>query len=360
MLLVNQGKLEIGAAANEPSHPLHEQAKFYLKSTEYLRETYGKYMHFIDKKQPRYCKGADSRGNDIPKIKEPDTLLYVPLQTYYTDKKRGKELWSCCLSNPVLLPNGLWDLGRNRTLPIKGNLVVNLETDMDLAFYLSYISRFVSKKLLKIDNPAEDAKKEGDRKREQIKRQTAIWNMLDDDKLRMMASAYGVTQTATKTPDRIRLELEKLLILADQQKKGNPAIKGTDDFLDEMKVTDGLLLRAFVQTAIDEKKVIYKPDGKWRVGDKIIMMVSQDDVQKKRMFDALCNWLNSPNNKEKLLEFLTDLMSKEYLETIRDPKFFEWLAKVIGLKTAFQKKSALRKAVFEYFGSSVTTLGDEE
>jgi hypothetical protein len=53
-------------------------------------------------------------------------------------------------------------------------------------------------------------------------------------------------------------------------------------------------------------------------------------------------------------------MSKEYLETIRDPKVFEWLAKVIGLKTAFKKKSELRRAVFEYFGTSTPTLENEE
>lgn len=359
MLLVNQQKLEVGAASNDVNHPLHKHAEFYLKGTKYLRETYGKYMRFMDIKQPRYCRGADFRGEEIPRMKEPDTILRVPLSAYYSDKERGKEVWACCISNPVLLPNGLWDLGRDRAITIKGEKVVDLDKDMDLAFYLSYISRFVPKKLLKIDNPAEDAKKEGERKREEIKRQTAIWNMLDDDKLRIVASGYGITQTSNKTPDRIRIELEKVLASNDKLKKSNPAIRGTDDFLDELKVTDGLLLRAFVQNAIDEKKVIYKPDGKWRIGNKVVMQIAQADLERK--FDALCNWLNAPNNSDRLLEFITDLMTREYLESIRDHKVFEWLAKIIGVKTPFKKKAELRNLVYEHFcgGSATPVEGGE-
>ena len=360
MLLLNSQKLEVAAAEKDKNHPLHEQALFYLKSTEYLRKTYGKYMRFVDIKQPRYCKGSDGRGNDIPKMKEPDTIMRIPLQTYYADPKRGREVWACCTAQPVLLPNGLWDLGRNRSLTIKGEKIVDLTMDVDLAFYLAYLSPFVRKKLLKIDNPAMDAKSEGDRNRELTKRKTAIWNMLDDEKLRIMASAYGVTQTTTKTTDRIRLDLEKILEINDKLKKSNPAVRGTDDFLEEMKVTDGLLLRAFTQNAIDNKQVTWTKDGKWHIGEKVVFHVSLADVQNKREFDALCNYLSAPNNNDKLQDFLQDLVSKEYLDSVKDPKVFNWLATNVKIKTAFKKKGEVKRMVYDFFCGGDSSGSDSQ
>jgi hypothetical protein len=234
-------------------------------------------------------------------------------------------------------------------MAIKGEKIVDLTTDMDLAFYLAFISKFVAKRRLRIDNPAEDARAEADKEREDTKRQMAIWNMMEEDKLRTMAQAYGVPDVNTKTSDRIRIELKQVLVTNDKLKKSNPAIRGTDDFIDELKVTDGLLLRAFVQNAIDSKQLEFKGDGKWHIGDKVVMHVSFNDMQTKRQFDALCNYLGAPNNNDKLVDFFGDLINKEYLEGVKDTKVFEWLAKSVGIKVAFKKKAELKKLVLEHF-----------
>jgi len=174
-----------------------------------------------------------------------------------------------------------------------------------------------------------------------------------------MAQGYGVAGTSTMTSDRIRLDLEKVLETNDKLKKSNPMIRGTDDFLEEMKVTDGLLLRSFVQNAIDEKQLDFRGDGKWHIGDKVVMHVSFADVQAKRQFDALCNYLSAPNSKDKLMDFLGDLVNKEFLNNVRDNKVFDWLAKIIDVNVKFKKKSDIKNAVISHFcGGDVS--GSEE
>ena len=360
MLLVNKQKLEVTAALKDESHPLHDQAVFYSKQTQYLRDTYGRYMRFIDIKRPKYCKGADSKGREIPKLKEPDTIMRVPLERYYSDPKRGREVWSCCLTQPKRLDHDQWDVSGERAVTIKGDKIIDLDTDIDLAFYLTFISPFVKKKLLKIENPAEDALKEGERNRELTRRKVAIWNMTDDDKIKTMAAAYGVTQTNTKTPDRIRLDLEKILEVNDRLKKGDPTVRGTIDFMDEMGVTDGLILRAFVQNAIDDKKLEFKGDGKWRIGDNIIFHVSYADIERKRQFDALCNYLNAPNNKDKLEDFLKALVDKEYLTSVTDKKVYAWLAKSVGINIVAKKPVFIKNSVHEYFCGGEAPFSEED
>jgi hypothetical protein len=246
----------------------------------------------------------------------------------------------------VIHPNGQYELGKVRSMSFVGDKVVSLEQDPDLAFYLAYVSPFVRSKTIKIYNPSADAKKLGDKKREDAKRQVAIWNMLTDEaKLRTMASAYGVPNTDKKEPDSIRLELEKVLEHNDEKKKANPSVRGTDDFLNELNVNDNILLRAFVQTAIDNKQLKWNMDGKWKVGQKIIIQVPINDIEKN--FDYLCNYLGSSNNNDKLLDFLKDIISREYFEITKDPKVYNWLARVSGVSPAFKKYDEVKNKVIE-------------
>lgn len=349
MLLLNKMQLDLSAASEEKKdHSQHQAAKFYVRSVKYLKETYGKTIRFKDPKQPRYCKGVDSKNRDVARMKEPDTMIKIPLETDFTTEDGEKQIWAYCEGAPVIHPNGQYDLGRKRSLTIQGDKVVSMGRDPDLAFYLAYVSPFVRRKVLKIEDPVADAKKTGDKKRETVKRQTAIWNMLtDDDKLRTMASAYGVSGANTKEPDVIRIELENILEVNDDRKKRDPSIRGTDDFLAEMNVNDNILLRGLVQRTIDDKLLSWNADGKWRVGQKIIYHVSMPDLERK--FDVLCNYLGQSNNNDKLVDFLGDIVSKEYLDSVKDPRVFDWLAKVKDIKVAFKRKDEIKTLVIQSF-----------
>jgi hypothetical protein len=124
-------------------------------------------------------------------------------------------------------------------------------------------------------------------------------------------------------------------------------VKGTKEFIEEMKVTDGILLRNFVQLAIDEKKLEFKADGRWKIGDKIIVQVPASEL--KRQFDYLCNYLHAGNHFDKLQEFLRDLINKDYLNKITEKKELAWLCKVSGVNPEFKKREELASIVEGFF-----------
>lgn len=348
-ILINQKQLEVGEALNNPNHPMHVYAVEYDRGLKEMRDNYGKEIKFIRPGFPLKNKGADARGRET-EVTEPTPPMIIPLQSYYAHPTRGKELWSCCLGLPKLLPNGLWDIGEKRSLKIEEFKIVSLEKEPDLAFFLYYISHSKRKGRLKVDNPKLDLAQKAAKEVEALERKTAIWSMLQDDNLLVrMASAYGVNGAEKKDPNAVRFELEGLLEVADKKKKRDFTIKGTRDFLDEMKVTDYVRLRHFLKRNMDDKVIEYKPDGKLRIADKILMTVPYSEVTKGMVFEYICNFYHSPNNAEKLKELMVDIVNKEYLDSIKDDKDFSWLAKVMGVAVPFKKKEEIRDKVYSAF-----------
>jgi hypothetical protein len=278
--------------------------------------------------------------------------MRIPLQANVATGKLGKHLWMCCQGSPTILPNGLWDLGSVRSMSVKEDILVNINEDPDLAFFLYKISPFVKRKLIKVADPVADDSELGEAERELTERKYAVWNMLGDEtKLKMMARAYGLNAVDGKQPNAIRKELEVQLETNDKLKRQNPAVKGTKEFIDEMKVTDGLLLRNFIQKAIDDKKLAYNADGRWKIGSKIIIQVPFGELSRKN--DYLCNYLMAGNNLEKYQEFLRDLVNQDYLDTITDKKEWVWLAKIANTPHDFKKMEEIKEGVKGFFCPSL-------
>jgi len=347
MIIVNGRQLELGEALNNKSHPLYTYARSYDDGIRELRERYGKKIRFYRPGFPKLNKGSDSKGNEAV-LKEPTPPALFPLQTYYSNPVRGRELWGCCLGIPELLPNNLWGIGERRSLYVEEHLDVDIETEPDLAYYLFYISNAKKSRRLKIDDKAEELRIRAEKERVSIERKAAIWTMLsDEDQLRKMAQAYGVNNAHKKDPNAIRFELETILVENDKNKRKDISIKGTREFLEEMKVTDNIRLRAFIRRIMDDGKLIYKPDGRYRVGEKILLQLPATEL--KNGFNYLCNFYHSPNNADRLKELLIDTVDKEYLDSIKDDKDFAWLSKVMGVTTAFKKKEETRSLVYGAF-----------
>ena len=338
---------------NDPKAKHHEFAKEYNNTIAYLHDNYKNgYIRFKRQNAVTYTKGADNRGIEIPKVAEPVRPWRIPLQAYAVTGNKGKHQWACCLGTPEPKANGLWDMGRTKSMTVKEDILVNINENPDLAFFLYKITPFVKRKLIVVVDPKQDDETLGTAERELTERKYAVWNMLGDEtKLKTMARAYGMNAVDDKQPNAIRKELEALLERNDKAKRQNPAVKGTKEFIEEMKVTDGLLLRNFMQKAIDDKKLTWKGDGRWKVGEKIVCQVPVAETLRRN--DYLCNWLMAGNNEDKLKEFIFDLINKEYLDAIPDTKDgrkeWEWLAKVSGENPAFKKTGEIKDFVYKTF-----------
>lgn len=352
MILLDSIPLDL-ESLNDPKAKHYEFAKEYNSTIAYLQDNYKNgYIRFKRQGAVKYTKGADSRGNEVPKMAEPVQPWRIPLQAYAVTGNKGKHLWSCCLSTPEPKANGLWDMGRTKSMSIKEDILVNINENPDLAFFLYKVSPFVKKKLIKVVDPKQDDLELGEAERELTERKYAVWNMLtDESKLKTMARAYGLNAVDTKQPNAIRKELEALLERNDKAKRHNPAIKGTKEFIDEMNVTDGLLLRNFMQKAIDDKKLSWKGDGRWKIGEKIVVQVPVTETLRRN--DYLCNYLMAGNNEDKLKSFMVDLVNQEYLDTIPNDKDgkkeWNWLAKIAGVPFDFKKFEEVKANVTKVF-----------
>lgn len=349
MILIDQKPFDLAEALNDKNAKFHNFAKVYNDTMSEFREKFpNKYIRFKRKNAVKYVKGADARGTEIPKMAEPVTPWRIPLSAYVALDNTGKHTFMCCLDTPKVLPNGLWDMGKERGITIKEDKLVNYEDQPDLAFFLYKITRFVQKKLIAVVDPKADDETLGQEERELTERKYAVWNMISDpEKLKMMARAYGLNNVESKQPNAIRKELEALLVINDKLKRQNPAVKGTKEFIEEMKVTDGVLLRAFVQKSIDEKKLTWHGDGRWKIGQKIIVQVPITELQRKN--DFLCNYLMAGNNSDKLKEFMVDLLDKDYLNTITDKKEWTWLAKIAEVPYVGKKPEEIKQNTITAF-----------
>jgi|WetSurSiteA1Bulk_404760.scaffolds.fasta_scaffold21025_2 hypothetical protein len=347
-ILINGKKLEVGMALRDENDPMHGYAIEYSEGLKALKEKHGQFIKFVRPGYPKINNGADSKGRDAVLV-EPDTPAMFPLERAFPHPLRGEEIWSCCLNMPKLLPNGLWSIGNKRSLKINQYINVNIDKQPDLAYYLYYIADFWKRGgRLKIDDPQAEIREKANKERELLERKSAIWQMLkDEDQLRKMAGAYGVPFSSTKDPDSLRFDLEAVLEKNDNTKRFDPNLKGTKEFLEEMKVTDNVRLRYFLKTLEDDKKLVYKPDGRYRVGDKLLMQVPQADIEHR--FEYLCSYYAMPNNAGQLKELFVDVIDKAYLDKVKDDKDFVWIAKVMGINTAFQKKEDLKSKVYEAF-----------
>jgi hypothetical protein len=357
MILVDRHQLE-GDALNDPKHPLHNFAKEYEDTMKFLKERYNKdgVIRFKKIGYPKYTKGADSNFRELPKVKEPDTQWRIPLKAYVAIGNLGKHTWMCCLDPPDVTANGLYDmpkLSKRKGISIDSTLVVNIADQPDLAFFLYKISPFMERLnhngLFRIIDPIKDDEEIGAEEMTLTRRKYAVWSMLPDvNMLKMRARAYGIEGVDEKQPNAIRKELEELLLRNDEAQKNNPAIKGTKEFEEEMQVTDSLLLRNFIQKAKDDKKIEIRADGRWHIGEKIIIQVPVGEMSRAK--DYLCQYLMTGSNFDKLQEFIKDLISKEYLDAIQDgKKEWEWLAKIAEFNPSFKKINEIKEVTTKFF-----------
>jgi hypothetical protein len=359
MLIIDRHPLE-KEALNNKSHNLYDCAQLVDQTLSYLKSHYKDGLIRFNKiGYPKHTEGADSRFRKLPKIVEPATQWRIPLKAYVAIGDLGKHTWMCCLDTPDVLPNGLHDFAKfskRKAISVEEVLVVDIEKQPDLAFFLYKISPFVKREgnrgIFQILDPLLDDSALGEEELSLTETKYAVWNMLkDESKLKTMARAYGMNSVDSMLPNAIRKELEALLIRNDKAKRQNPAVKGTKEFIEEMKVTDGLLLRNFMQKAIDDKKLSWKGDGRWKIGEKIICQVPTQETLRRN--DYLCNWLMAGNNEDKLKSFIFDLVNKEYLDAIPATKDgrreWEWFAKVSGENPAFKKTEEIKDFVYKTF-----------
>jgi len=354
IIINNQRLLNIDQAYEDKENPLHVYAKEYKNGLKELRRKYPEgIITFKPAGEPATVDMFDSQGHEYRDIPEEAKPIAISLRANVAHPERGTEYWGVCLGAPYEVRNNVWDIGDSKTSKtkiVKGNFSVNLKTEADLAFFLCFKSPLITNGHWKIDDPKADIRARGDEERAALSLRTAIWQTLgDEDTLKLVASAYGIDNVETKEADEIRFELRDTLEKNNKLKLSDPTYKGTEEFMEDLKITDYILLCAFVKHFLNLKAISWRPDGRYKIGDRTIAQVPADWV--KRKFEWLCNHLASPNNLDKLQSLMIDLVNEEYLDSIKEDKIFRWIAKVKDIQ-GFYNKSAdvVKEMVYVDFG----------
>lgn len=357
MLIVNSRQIESIALLDGASeHPMRKYAMEYKKGIEVLKKTFGDQIKFKRPKFPKRTKGVDHRNKEVANMALPTPPLLMPL-TARVNGDAGLEIWEYCEGAPKLLPNGLWESTGKRSKFITENLVVSLNKDPELAFFIYYKSPLFSRegkngrmsiKELIIDDPNLQAKLEGDKERAELELKTALYGVLQDgEHLNVMAQAYGVA-TDKKHPDAIRKELKDKVLAGERQKRRDPMAKGVREFLDELKVTDAVRLRSLLTSAEKDMGMIkFFPNGEYKIGDRLLCKVPIGELTHKEQY--LANHLHNAANRPKLQDLLRDIVTKEYLDNTGDSKQFFWLARMMDGKVEFRSKEEIKEMVYSMF-----------
>jgi hypothetical protein len=354
IIINNQRLLNIDRAYEDENDPLHVYAKEYKNGLKELRRKYPEgTITFKPTKEEPTIDRYDGKGNEFRDVPEDPKPIAIPLRANVVNPSRGTEYWGVCQGAPYEVRNNVWDIGdklSSKSKLVTGSLIVNLKTEPDLAFFMYFKSPLVTGGHWKIDDPKADVRAKGDEERAALSLRTAIWQTLgDEDTLKLVASAYGIDNVETKEADEIRFELRDTLDRNNKLKLSDPTYKGTEEFMEDLKITDYILLCAFIKHFLNLKAITWRPDGRYKIGDKTIAQVPADWV--KRKFEWLCNYFTSPNNLEKLQSLMIDVVNEEYLDSIKEDKIFRWIAKVKDIQGFYNKKTdEVREMVYVDFG----------
>jgi hypothetical protein len=251
----------------------------------------------------------DSQGNVY------DTPPFVfPLISESASSDGSSNVWAYCKGHPELQPNGLWKPPSKSRMLEKGTMVVDLKNDIDFAVYLFKKSKVFKGSFIVVDDPGRDARERGKAKRRNLLISSLVWGELsNDDELRDVAAAWGLSGTDNKEPDMLREELESLLSQREDQISKGKNVKGVDEFMKLRKNKKELRLRTFVQKAIDGKFISYdSTTRKYSIGKNDLVTVPMRDVSKP--FDYLCNMLDK--EEDEIKKVVKEVVDEKYIDGI--------------------------------------------
>jgi hypothetical protein len=258
--------------------------------------------------------------------------------------------WGYCKGKPYIQANGLADVPETENAEkIDGEVIsIDLRNRPDYAFFIMFKSGILGTHYHVFD-PEGDKIRELEAKNAKLKVQYAIRETLTEEKLRMIASAWGVIGAEKKNLLIVQDELETKVFAMDEDKnknRENLSLKGVSEFLAEIKNDEVTRPKAIIQLAIDEGKL--KFDGSnshfyFNGGDVCYVPVDKQDIR----VEVLAKFLRDENNKDVWIGMLKSLIDADYINST-DKFGKRWLASQLGLPLN-KKEEEITKALLAEF-----------
>lgn len=246
---------------------------------------------------------------------------------------------------------GVVTLNRKSKLLRSGELMLDVNKDIDLLYFLFEKSQEIKKGRIKIDDIREIEAEKAKHERDAIKLKAAIWGeaspLSAEGTLRQVCHALGISNADKGTEDSLRLKLESFINSED--KKKNVRGMTTGNFLDFISMGDEVNRRGLVNKAVTRKIIEYtKMYGwVWKVSNETIVRVPEARFADK--FAYLCEFFGNPANTEMFDKLVQEMAENGYFEDEQPYEEVKWLAKRYGIKVAQTGKKDLAKNIVEHF-----------
>lgn len=281
-----------------------------------------------------------------------------PIKITLTTTDKSGAVWSYVNGSPIHNANGLVEPRpeTNRVM-LEGEIIrLDLRNGLDYAFYIYFKSNLIGTEYHVYD-PEGDEIREVKRKKEEMRAKTLIWNDFDENKVKLMCEAYGISISARGKEidvDLLRQKLEDKVFAMETEKQRDKTnllmAKGIAEFLADAKADEFTRPKAIIQRAIDEKILTYSKSY-FRMGDLEICFVPLDWQSIDKRQEYLAKYFRTQDDGEKWTALLQAVVDKDYIDAC-DKYGLRWLAEQVGVRLN-QQIDAIKEQVYEKFGIKV-------
>lgn len=269
MLYINGTQLSVRNSNKD--YEFAEVVKDYQKTIRDITDHYGDFLVVETKIRPRTDKNTH-----VPRFPGPRGLLLI--SNVNRRLEDGTTVTEELRYSPVLLQkdeHGNLKHESPNMLIHRGSLTVSIKNNPDLAYYVMKCGKVgytpAEGKKFHLYDVAEINKGNAQRRKLEGAVLNLIYSSLPENRLRILAKSFGVSDVNLKDPDSIREDLFQKLESAEDQKKRNPEanVRGFNEFIASSEVKEHDKIAALCEDAINEGKLIYdENDRRWVIDYK--------------------------------------------------------------------------------------------
>lgn len=334
MIILNNELFNPNAKKGEK---FYDSAQQYQKEVESLKRKHGNVIIFRRTRKDSF----DNEGRSLP---VPPMIL--PL--------RGKRIGDNGVDQDLLyteaIPNkkdGIYQPKKSGMI-VYDELTVHMNKHPDLAWFLYYVSNLYGKEYILYDKD-EIKKKELEERRNKVALENALFgdsSLSDDTILRIVAESWGIN-IYKKEDAQLRFELEELLKRRDAEKRKHPSVKGSKEFLKDIKnIGEKVFKKSYLQRGFSSKVMSKEDSGDIimnQTGEKLFFVPPDKEAE---WFDYFAEHVIKDENLWPRL--VKANVNNGYIDNATDTDQLKWLFKFVNKEPTKKTLGTIKKELKGY------------
>jgi len=316
---------------------LYDSVQQYQKEIESLRRKHGDVIIFRRTRKNSF----DNTGRSLP-----IPPMVLPLRGKRIGGDGIDEDWLYVEAIPNK-ENGIYKPRRSGMI-VYDELVVHMDKQPDLAWFLYYVSGLYGKEYILYDKD-QIKKLELDERKRKVALENALFgesSLSDPTILRIVAESWGI-DIYKKEDAQLRFELEELLKRRDIEKRKNPSVKGSKEFLKDIKnIGEKVFKKSFLKRGFTSKILTKEDSGDIimnQTGEKLFFVPPDREIE---WFDYFAEYAVRDENLWSRL--VKANVNNGYIDNADEETQLGWLYKFADKEPAKKTLGAMKKELKGY------------